>query len=169
MTTLTLDALKTLLIISILSILGLNIFLYLVKGTDIFNSGIFSLPKGVIDTTSDTIQKTTDKIGDITDKGTKEAKNIVIKELDKIGEVLDIKLKHKKIIDDANNSQIEEGNDNVFNDLNKSHRKRGVSGYCYIGTDNDVRTCVNIGRNDICMSGDIYPSMDICINPNLRM
>ena len=41
-------------------------------------------------------------------------------------------------------------------------------GFCYIGTDRTNRACVKISSGDICASKQIYPSMDICINPNLR-
>ena len=44
----------------------------------------------------------------------------------------------------------------------------GKAGWCYIGTDRNTRTCSQIGANDVCMSGDIFPSQDICMNPNLR-
>jgi hypothetical protein len=44
----------------------------------------------------------------------------------------------------------------------------GKAGWCYIGTDRNIRTCSQIGANDVCMSGDIFPSQDICMNPNLR-
>jgi len=45
---------------------------------------------------------------------------------------------------------------------------RSKSGYCYIGEDRGFRSCIKVGENDQCMSGDIFPTMDICINPNLR-
>jgi len=45
---------------------------------------------------------------------------------------------------------------------------RSKSGYCYIGEDRGFRSCISVGENDQCMSGDIFPTMDICINPNLR-
>jgi hypothetical protein len=41
-------------------------------------------------------------------------------------------------------------------------------GWCYIGTDRGVRTCSQVGLKDTCMSGDIFPSQDICVNPSLR-
>jgi len=44
----------------------------------------------------------------------------------------------------------------------------GKAGWCYIGDDDGYRTCAQVGVNDKCMSGDIFPSQDICINPNLR-
>jgi len=42
------------------------------------------------------------------------------------------------------------------------------SGWCYIGDDRGYRTCSEVGPNDTCMSGDIFPSQEICMNPNLR-
>jgi hypothetical protein len=40
--------------------------------------------------------------------------------------------------------------------------------YCYIGYDNGQRECIEAYAGDICMSGEIFPSMDVCINPTLR-
>ena len=42
------------------------------------------------------------------------------------------------------------------------------AGYCYIGKDRKNRSCIEVGEGDVCMSGDIFPSEAICINPNLR-
>ena len=42
------------------------------------------------------------------------------------------------------------------------------SGFCYIGEDRGFRSCVDVSQHDTCMSGDIFPTRDICINPNLR-
>ena len=41
--------------------------------------------------------------------------------------------------------------------------------YCYIGTDNGQRECTSAYAGDVCMSGHIFPKMEICINPNLRV
>jgi hypothetical protein len=43
------------------------------------------------------------------------------------------------------------------------------SGYCYIGKENGYRTCARVGVNDLCMSEQIFPTIDICINPKLRV
>jgi hypothetical protein len=40
-------------------------------------------------------------------------------------------------------------------------------GYCYVGTDRDVRTCIYTGAGDTC-EGAIYPTMAVCRNPELR-
>jgi len=42
------------------------------------------------------------------------------------------------------------------------------SGYCYIGEDRGFRSCIKVGEGDKCMSGNIFPSKEICINPSLR-
>lgn len=44
----------------------------------------------------------------------------------------------------------------------------GKSGWCYIGEDQGIRTCSEIGVNDVCMSGDIFPTQSVCVNPKLR-
>lgn len=41
-------------------------------------------------------------------------------------------------------------------------------GYCYIGTDRNIRSCIKYKPGDKCMSGEIFPRRDICINPKLR-
>jgi hypothetical protein len=51
----------------------------------------------------------------------------------------------------------------------QSSKISGKSGWCFIGEDRGVRSCLNIGPNDTCMSGDIFPTNEICINPNLRV
>jgi hypothetical protein len=47
----------------------------------------------------------------------------------------------------------------------KAQRK---AGFCYIGEDRGFRSCISVGERDTCMSGDIFPSQALCINPNLR-
>jgi hypothetical protein len=42
------------------------------------------------------------------------------------------------------------------------------NGFCYIGYDNGQRDCVDVYAGDVCMSGEIFPTLDICINPRLR-
>jgi hypothetical protein len=44
----------------------------------------------------------------------------------------------------------------------------GKAGWCFVGEDRGFRTCAEVGVNDDCMSGDIFPSQELCINPNLR-
>ena len=69
--------------------------------------------------------------------------------------------------------------DSALNDASKSPEPQpdessssvqstGKAGWCYIGMDRNTRTCSQVGVNDMCMSGNIFPSQDICMNPSLR-
>jgi hypothetical protein len=42
------------------------------------------------------------------------------------------------------------------------------AGWCFVGTDRGFRSCVEVGEQDKCMSGEIFPRQDICVNPSLR-
>ena len=42
------------------------------------------------------------------------------------------------------------------------------NGYCYIGKINNSRYCAKVSSKNSCMSGDIFPTMAVCINPNLK-
>ena len=48
-------------------------------------------------------------------------------------------------------------------------RVSGKAGYCLVGEDRGIRSCVKVGEGDTCMSGNIFPSKDVCINPSLRV
>ena len=45
----------------------------------------------------------------------------------------------------------------------------GKAGWCFIGDDRSTRACAQVGVNDMCMSGDIFPTQEVCMNPNLRV
>lgn len=45
----------------------------------------------------------------------------------------------------------------------------GKSGYCFVGEDRGHRSCIYVNESDTCMSGNIFPSKDKCINPSLRV
>jgi len=47
-------------------------------------------------------------------------------------------------------------------------KPKSKAGFCYIGEDRGFRSCIDVGEGDVCMSGDIFPTQAICINPNLR-
>jgi len=52
----------------------------------------------------------------------------------------------------------------LLSEVQKGRKK----GWCYIGTDRGYRTCMRVQQSDLCMSGKIFDSEDICKNPNLR-
>ena len=45
---------------------------------------------------------------------------------------------------------------------------RGKQGWCYVGTQDGYRSCLEVGANNYCQSGNVYPTRDICVNPSLR-
>ena len=53
-------------------------------------------------------------------------------------------------------------------DSRSSIQTTGKSGWCYIGEEQGIRSCSEVGVNDICMSGNVFPNQAICMNPNLR-
>lgn len=117
------------------------------------------------------VQNTVDEIDDLAgmakNKRTKkESKEDTKKE----------KSKKQKDLEDAferaknnNNSQKK---DSVKSDDSGSVMQRSngssKSGWCFIGEDNGFRSCIKVNESDKCMSGDIFPSKDICVNPSLR-
>jgi hypothetical protein len=41
-------------------------------------------------------------------------------------------------------------------------------GFCYIGFEKGHRVCTDVYQGDVCMSGEIFPTMDVCLVPSLR-
>jgi hypothetical protein len=81
--------------------------------------------------------------------------------------------KKKSCIDDSENLQV------ALNDAAKSStvvpdtadssiQGLGKAGWCFVGKDKDVRRCAEVGVNDDCMSGHIFPTKNLCMNPNIR-
>jgi len=50
----------------------------------------------------------------------------------------------------------------------QNRKTTGKAGWCYIGEDRGIRSCSQVGESDSCMSGNIFPSKEICVNPTLR-
>jgi len=98
-----------------------------------------------------------------------ESKQIAEKEPDKPPEK---NIKEKEKEQNEKNKKIKEGGLNELNKkLNANYSQDQIvkeNSYCYIGYENGQRECTNVFDGDICMSGEIFPKMDICINPRLR-
>jgi hypothetical protein len=70
----------------------------------------------------------------------------------------------KKVIDERKTEELLDDAD----DVEEIEKLEGY-GYCYVGTDRGIRSCINVKPGDQCMSGNIFPRRDICINPSLRL
>lgn len=53
-------------------------------------------------------------------------------------------------------------------DTTSSVQVKAKAGWCLIGEEKGVRNCIEVGQNDQCMSGDIFPTHAVCVNPRLR-
>lgn len=81
-----------------------------------------------------------------------------------------------------NNSSTSEDDSNNVQEINtapppppppssqhdEDDKPKNGPGWCYIGANESFRTCTEIGSNDMCMSGDVFPTEELCLNPNLR-
>jgi hypothetical protein len=53
-------------------------------------------------------------------------------------------------------------------DTTSSVQLKAKAGWCLIGEEKGTRNCIEVGQNDQCMSGDIFPTHAVCVNPRLR-
>ena len=79
-------------------------------------------------------------------------------------------LREQKEKENEQKNKIENGGiKKLVNKINyKSNQIAKEDGYCYIGYDKDMRNCGEIHESEICMSGEIFPSLEMCMFPNLR-
>jgi len=85
------------------------------------------------------------------------------------GDVAQANTLNKAINSSTSQRQLQNGEDYQADDSSSSIQKgTSKAGFCYIGEDRGFRTCEEVGVNDTCMSGNIFPTRDICVNPQLR-
>ena len=182
-----------LIIILILALLGINIFIYLAKGTGVVAEFIDEYFGPVLKLFGISVLETTKQTINVSATGTKAGVDVVA---GTTTGAIDIVEKGAQMQPGGAQQpsgsqknampvqqQIQEGGsatewreDNLDNALNDASRNAepqpdessGKAGWCYIGMDRGTRACSEVGVNDMCMSGNIFPSQDICMNPNLR-
>jgi len=163
------DIIKIILIVAIVGFLAYNLYLYFTEGTDVlgkyFGIGITGAAKGTevaVDTVAEGTKDTVSVAQNVTNKGldavaeggeqiTKRAESPIERQLDE----------EEKKEEEAENV---DANSSFASNLKKTVK----GGYCYIGTDRTFRSCVKVDPGDVCMSNKVFPTKDICINPNLR-
>ena len=168
------------LIFLILAVLGINIFAYLGYLTEDTIGIIRPLIFVGISTTSDISQDIISNSAEGTKAATDIVAGTVNSAIDTTGNVLtqssnDNELE-EETVDDHDKLQKDINEDNKrSNDVpepddatSKTQKVKGKSGFCYIGEDRGFRSCIEVNENDTCMSGDIFPTEQICINPSLR-
>jgi hypothetical protein len=178
------------LIILILSFLGFNIFIYLAKGTqDITNlfapllNKIFGTSiavasqtvdvsaegaKAVVSNTAGAVEGGLTAIQNITPNVVSSSVNSQTLSQQNNEQSID-HLQQTTLNKALNNAEKTENQQPYEADMaTSSIQGRVKSGWCYIGEDRGFRSCAEVGMNDECMSGDIFPSQEICMNPSLR-
>lgn len=174
------NLLKYGLIILVLAFLGFNLFTYLGKATE-ETAGVFGQIFKKIGTffgmTAGTVVKqTVDTSAQGVKLGADVAAGTVKSGVNVLEDTLTGKKQRNKIDDnskfndtqDRQPKQQSEPAPDQAGSRTQSNRSSGKSGYCLIGEDQGIRSCVRVGEGDTCMSGDIFPSNEICVNPNLR-
>ena len=177
-----------LLIILILAFLGFNIFVYLAKGTETINSvfspiinmfsGIFGdTVSQVVNVTAEGTKKIVNSTAGAIDTGLSEVQQIVPNKASSSVSSVPVTKNQPDLMSNnslnkaLNTSQSSQNPNNEYQaDEASSSIQSGPpkSGWCYIGEDRGFRTCAEVGPNDKCISGDIVPSQDLCVNPSLR-
>lgn len=181
-----------LIIILILAFLGFNIFQYLASGTETVNrflapllKNIFGITIGVtsqaVDVTAEGAKQVVSGTAGVIEKGL-----TAVQEITPTNSVGPTNMKGSNLNTTSQSSQVSPPTKKEMNSILNTTSKNlssqdyeaqeasssihnvGERGWCYIGEDRGFRTCSEVGVNDTCMSGDIFPSREICMNPNLR-
>lgn len=184
---------RALLIIILLALIGFNVFKYLDDITqwfsDTFGAPFRSVARLFGYVAADTAKTTID----VTAKGAKTAVDVAagattsgIDVLQKTigGEGTDASFKNSNQptrntmprLGNKNNAELSLENALSHakkeppqpDDATSRTQRTGKAGYCYIGEDRGFRSCLKVGEQDTCMSGDIFPTHAVCINPRLR-
>jgi hypothetical protein len=179
-----------LIIFLILAFLGFNIFVYLAKGTETITSifgpliktivGLFTVITGdVVDVAAEGTKTVVNATAGTIDKGLTAIENVTPNTQNSNFKAPPVKAQQQQPDLMANNTlnkalntsqNTQSSNIDYEADESTSNIQSGSSksGWCYIGEDRGFRSCAQVGENDMCMSGDIFPTQEICVNPSLR-
>lgn len=173
----------------VLAILGFNIFRYLGNVTDnvsnifsplfsFFGKGITSTVKTTIDTSAEGTKGIINKSTSAIDSGLSALENKLNSGVvrNKIDDKTKEPPKDKKGTDKSEGKAVEppkkmnkkQRGPSPDDSGSRTQNKPSKAGFCYIGEDRGFRSCIRVTENDTCMSGDIFPTKELCINPNLR-
>jgi len=160
-------------IILILAFLGLNVFASLGYLTD----DLVNLFKPILLFIGHPISETVKQTIDTSKEGTKAIVDITKKTIDGTNDsAIEQRISPEKLatMKSLQNAQSKQNTINVpdpddAGSRTQSSQSSSKTGYCYIGEDRGFRSCIKVNENDDCISGDIFPTREVCINPNLRL
>lgn len=160
---------RYLLIIIILAFLGFNLFDYLGNITQWFVDTFGPPFKKIASSLGIAVGETTKTTINQSAQGTRAGIDIAAGTLTSGVDVLEKTLTGKSRESNLDNKQYTP-NQPVPDDSGSKTQtvKNNKSGYCYIGDERGFRNCIKVTDQDKCMSGNIFPTMDVCINPSIR-
>lgn len=153
----------TIISILILSIIFISLYLFRDKLLSLYNKYFKVEEKNKIK------QMNKNKIKQRNENKIKQMNENKIKQIDK-----NIKKQIKKRKDKNKEKEIEQnkekgGVNKLINKMKyKDNQISKINGYCFIGNENNERKCSEIYEGNICMSGEIFRSQQLCMFPNLR-
>jgi hypothetical protein len=167
-------------IVLILAFMGFNIFVYLAKGSQSIADFLGSLIQKIFGITLSLTGQTVN----VSAEGAKAVVSGTATTVDTgLSAVQDVASPSTIKSQPVQTNPDTSSNDTLHTALNKSQEQNmdyqaqqasssvhsaGKSGWCFIGDDRGNRSCAMVNEDDKCMSGDIFPSQELCINPNLR-
>jgi len=169
-------------VIFVLAFLGINIFMYLAKGTqsitdflkpltDVFTKIFGTVSTQIVDVTAEGAKAVVSTTANTVNAGLTGVQNLTpgganIKDVIPQPDIMKTNTMNRAL----NSSKQQKTSDQYTEDDSSSNIQKGAgkAGWCYIGTDHGVRSCAQVGVNDDCLSGDIFATNEICVNPKLR-
>jgi hypothetical protein len=174
-------------IILLLAFLGFNIFVYLAKGTqgvaDFFGPLIKAVGGATAAVTGQTVNVSAEGgkavvggTANVVNSGLTAVQNVTpnnapsaIKGPQPVKQQKVDNIQHSTLNKALNTSQSQQppSQDYQANEASSSIGEQ-KAGWCFIGEERGFRTCGEVTADDECMSGNIFPTQEICMNPSLR-
>ena len=169
--------------IIVLAILGINVLLYLGLYTEMFADSLrpiiknifgffgYTLAEGTKITTNNIAKGSSaaiDVVSDTANKTIDFAKEGTIGTVNALQNATD----YNKLKNRINKKNDKEKYESPISDVDTSNIQNNPAskkGYCLVGEQQGIRSCVRVTNDDTCMSGEIFPSRSLCINPRLRV
>lgn len=167
--------LRALLVVLLLGLIGFNVFSYFDEIvawlSETFGAPFRAVARFLGYAAADTAKTTVD----VTAQGTKSAVDIAAGAATSGINVLQQTIESQGIPDNqGQDDSLERALSHAKkqppqpDDATSRTQRTRKAGYCYIGEDRGFRSCIRVGEQDTCMSGDIFPTQAVCINPRLR-
>ena len=165
---------KITLILVIIGLLGINLYTFFVYKKDALSyyfGDIFDVGQKIDNEQHEISEelleeqkdKNSDEEGTVFSKLDIAAENEA-EEINNNPDKLDNVLEKKKEVD--YDEDLEKKGNYKANNISLNVNKK--NGFCYLGEDRGVRTCVQVNEDDTCLSNQVFPTQELCVNPNLK-